>query len=338
MKAIDGYIIQKIRDLGSKGLSVRRISGKLQIGIATVMKYSKLVTSDIPSPRNGSPSKLSSRMKRVIMLKIDQGILRDSREATNYAREVTSKDLSPRTMRKYINEAGLRSFCKIKKPKLKIKHKKDRLKFANDHKDHTIEYWKDVRFSDEKKWNLYGADGNKKVYRYPGLPLKDHHYQETVKFGGGSLMTWGVITYFGVGKLHFVSNRVNTEQYINILNTSYRATQESFGFNFNDGIFQQDNASIHVSKAAKEWFNEHRFNVIDWKAQSPDLNIIENTRSHVEYRLRRRRHAPKNLSELKTAIEEEWYSTPLEYIQTLYDSMERRVKALIKSKGSHTKY
>jgi hypothetical protein len=41
-------------------------------------------------------------------------------------------------------------------------------------------------------------------------------------------------------------------------------------------IFQQDSATIHVANSTWEWFLQNEVHVIDWPANSPDLNPMEN--------------------------------------------------------------
>lgn len=76
---------------------------------------------------------------------------------------------------------------------------------------------------------------------------------------------------------------------------------------------------------------------MEWPGNSPDMNPIENVWSHIAHKIRERQ--PNSLKELKETIERVWYDDiKLEYIEKLYESMTRRVTALLKAKGGPTKY
>ncbi len=67
-----------------------------------------------------------------------------------------------------------------------------------------------------------------------------------------------------------------------------------------DFIFQQDLAPAHNAKGTKSWFNDHVVTVLDWSANSPDLNPIENLWDIVKRKMRDTR--PNNADELKATI------------------------------------
>ena len=53
-----------------------------------------------------------------------------------------------------------------------------------------------------------------------------------------------------------------------------------------NGIFQQDNAPSHASRASKAHFAAKGVTLLDWPPSSPDTNPIENLWSIVKNRLR----------------------------------------------------
>ncbi len=93
-------------------------------------------------------------------------------------------------------------------------------------------------------------------------------------------------------------------------------------------IFQQDLAPAHTAKGTKSWFNDHSVTVLDWPANSPDLN-------------------PENLDERHQTQQYRWpedrYQSNLGFItpeqcHKQIDSMPRRIDAVIHAKGGPTKY
>ncbi len=103
-----------------------------------------------------------------------------------------------------------------------------------------------------------------------------------------------------------------------------------------DLVFQQDLAPAHTAKSTKSWLNDHGVGVLDWPANSQDLNQIENLWGIVKRKIRNKR--PKNADELKATVKEAWASIPPQQCHKLITSMPRRIEAVIKAKEAPTKY
>lgn len=101
--------------------------------------------------------------------------------------------------------------------------------------------------------------------------------------------------------------------------------------------FQQDNASIHVSKETCEWFRRKNIKQLDWPACSPDLNPIENLWGILTRRIYGNNKQYDTVDELKTAILREWENINKDLLKKLVDSMPDRLFECIKANGSFVK-
>ncbi len=108
----------------------------------------------------------------------------------------------------------------------------------------------------------------------------------------------------GVGPLCFLKTNVTAIVYQDILEHFILPSADQL-FKDADFIFQQDFAPAHTAKSTKSWLNDHGVGVLDWPANSPDLNLIEGT---VKRKMRNKR--PKNADKQKAIVKGTWASIP----------------------------
>lgn len=131
---------------------------------------------------------------------------------------------------------------------------------------------------------------------------------------------------------------MNAEQYCEILEHGLDESFEKLEMTEGKRIFQQDNDPKHTSKRADQWFSDNDIEVMEWPAQSPDLNPIEHLWVHIKRQMNTYETPPKGVFELWERLAAEWNKIPPETCQNLIESMPRRMKAVIEAKGGHTKY
>jgi transposase len=113
-----------------------------------------------------------------------------------------------------------------------------------------------------------------------------------------------------------------------------------------DLIFMQDNAPIHISARAREWFEIIGVGVLkDWPPYSPDLNPIEHLWFRLKeavYKINLRFDEIRSNDEVRAALKdilpEAWRAIEGDIIKNVLRSMPDRLKAVIAADSWHTKY
>ena len=179
----------------------------------------------------------------------------------------------------------------------------------------------------------FGNQGAR-VWRKTGEKEMPKCLKSSVKYPQ-SVMVWGAMSAAGVGPLCFIKGRVNAASYQEILEHFMLPSAEKL-YGDEDFVFQHDLAPAHSAKTTGKWFTDYGITVLNWPANSPDLNPIENLWDILKRKLRDAR--PNTLDELKAAIEASWASITPQQCHRLIASMPRRIEAVISAKGFPTKY
>lgn len=284
-------------------------------------------------PKPGRPRKSGAATDKLIRCFLKNQFF----TAVGIKKENPHVSISVRTIRRRLSEGKLHARRPAKKPFISKKNRRSRLDFATEHLNWTYDQWKQVLWSDESKFNMFGSDGMKWVRRPNNERYNPKYTTPTIKHGGGNVLVWGCFSGHGMGPLRRIEGVMDWYQYLDILrNTMLPFAEESLPLVWK---FQHDNDPKHTAKIVKEFVEAEQVPVIKWLAQSPDLNPIENMWEQLEREVRQK-HPEKftNKDQLFAALSQAWSEISENKIRSLLESMPRRCAEVIKNKGFSTKY
>ena len=153
--------------------------------------------------RLGRPTKQTEETRQILELKVRFDRYGREKTAADLAGELASEgiEISATTVHRVLKKAGFRKTKPTRKPGLTQKMKDDRLRWCLEHKDWTLDDWKNVVWSDETSVVLNHRRGGYRIWRQADERFVKSCIRERWK-GHSEFMVWGCFTYEQKGPLH----------------------------------------------------------------------------------------------------------------------------------------
>jgi hypothetical protein len=149
---------------------------------------------------------------------------------------------------------------------------------------------------------------------------------------------WGIIGWDGVGPLREIHGTLTAQKYVDeVIHDIAELCSERRSGSSRKFTFMQDNARPHSARLTQQFLVENGVRTLEWPANSPDLNPIENLWADVATRIRAH-GSPRTREELREWVFFEWQATPVEKVRALFRSLPRRIEKVIERSGGSDHY
>ena len=223
----------------------------------------------------------------------------------------------------------------VKKTMIYPRNQLKRVNFCRSMIEKDASFWDRVIWSDETTVRQMPQGKDITVHVHLSTRSEDLPINPQVHSGGFSVMFWGCFSKMGLGTLVALEGSMNAAKYVQLLRDELLPELDAVE---DEMIFMQDNAPCHKAKIVMSFLQQKRINTLDWPAQSPDMNPIENLWAIIKARRQKKFSKPKSKIDLVNQIFEIWDSVEPELVSKLADSANRRVSEVLRLNGKVSKY
>ena len=184
----------QVRALRYNGVLMKDIGGYLGMSLSSVKRILRSAKNRfLRKTKMFKPRKITEAIRKKIVDMVESNRKMPPGEVLSVLKaDDPNFSCSTRTIQNVLIKAGLHGRVCLKKPLLRPQNKVKRVLWARKHKNWRKVDWKNVLWSDEKKFELFNSKRRQYCRRRVGEALRDDTIQATVKHGGGSLMFWGL--------------------------------------------------------------------------------------------------------------------------------------------------
>jgi len=197
------------------------------------------------------------------------------------------------------------------------------------------EFWDRVIWSDET--TVRQAPKGKDVFYHvhQNTDITTLPINAQIHSGGFSVMFWGCFSKIGLGPLVALEGSQTADTYISLLEDVLLPELEAA-----EGpmVLMQDNAPCHKAKKVNTFLERHQLETLEWPAQSPDMNPIENLWAVIKARRQKKFGIPRTNDDLIDQIFDIWDNIEENLVSNLADSANRRVSEVLRLNGGISKY
>ena len=233
------------------------------------------------------------------------------------------RSVSLSTISRHLRNHGYRSILPANTPMLKDEQKQHRVQWA---KKHQADDWYRTGFTDESSFQLFRntirrwwKNLESEVKQIPKNCQKAH--------------IWGAISIKGVVGYHTFRIDLNGIYFVDILKPDLLPSA-TMQFK-QQWQLQQDTDTKHTSGVAKEFIKNNVLELLEWPANSLDLNPIKNYWKAIKRRVEKRKLA--NIDEMERFINEEIEKTDSNFLINFVNSMRDRSLPVISSNDERIK-
>ena len=286
--------------------------------------------------RPGRQRVMSVREDRQIVLSHLRDRFKTATQTAQELRGYNHQRISRQTVSRRLREHGVKSFKAYRGNVLTPERRRNRELWCHQQIRWTQQQWKSVVFTDKSRFCVNMHDARAKVWRRKGERYANCCVRQADRWGGGSIMVWGGISWRHKTPLVVVGGNLTVQRYIDDVLTP--TLVPFMRINPDVTLFQQDIARPHSARLMSEFLDNNNINVLRLPAFSPDLSPIEHLWDQIGRRIYGARNPMHSRQELANRLIAAWNDIPQYRIQCLIRSMRRRCRAVLNSNVGHTRY